>query len=53
MEQHRLVYYEKFPGLLDAIRRERVIRRWNHDGKIMRTEAVNSDWSDLADDAWL
>jgi putative endonuclease len=50
-DAHRLVYYEKFPGLLDAIRRERVIRRWNRDGKIMRIEAMNPDWRDLADDA--
>ncbi|MDE0796517.1 MAG: hypothetical protein OSB76_12950 [Alphaproteobacteria bacterium] len=51
MEQHHLVHYEKFPGLLNATRRERVIQRWNRDGKIMRIEAVNPDWSDLADDA--
>jgi putative endonuclease len=51
VEQHHLVYYEKFPDLLNATRRERVIRRWNRDGKIMRIEAVNPDWSYLADDA--
>ena len=50
-DQRRLVYYEKFAGLLDAMRRERVIRKWNRDGKIMRIEAVNPDWSYLADDA--
>ncbi len=47
-DERRLVYYEKFPGLLDAMRRERVIRNWNRDGKIMRIEAVNPDWKDLA-----
>ena len=30
------------------MRRERLIRKWNRDGKIMRIEAVNPDWQDLA-----
>lgn len=47
-DARRLVYYEKFPSRLDAIRRERVIRTWNRAGKIMRIEAMNPDWRDLA-----
>lgn len=46
----RLVYYEECGGLLAAIQRERVIRRWPRASKLMRIEARNPDWRDLAPD---
>ena len=43
----RLVYYEEFPAVLEALARERVIRACSRDWKIRRIERQNPDWEDL------
>lgn len=43
----RLVYYEEFPSLFEALAREKVIRDCSREWKIGRIERTNPDWADL------
>ena len=43
----RLVYYEAFESITDAIRREKRLKRWNRAWKIALIEAQNPNWEDL------
>src|SRR5919204_2934198 len=43
----RLVYFEKFQYVRDAIRREKQIKGWGRVKKIALIEAVNPKWDDL------
>lgn len=43
----RLVYYEVFDGMTEAIVREKQMKKWNRDWKIKRIEESNPDWDDL------
>ncbi|MFM8748358.1 MAG: GIY-YIG nuclease family protein [Aestuariivirga sp.] len=45
----RLVHYEEYPLIVDAIRREKTIKRWSRDWKIALVEKSNPDWTDLYD----
>jgi len=45
---HRLVHYETFDWLADAIAREKRIKAWKRDWKIRLIEEHNPDWEDLA-----
>jgi putative endonuclease len=47
----RLVYFESTPDVRAAIEREKQIKRWRRDKKIMLIEMANPDWRDLAE-AW-
>ena len=42
-----LVYYETFESSLDAINREKQLKKWNRSWKIALIEASNSTWKDL------
>ena len=44
----RLVWYEAHPTMLEAIRREKQIKRWKRDWKLQLIEAENSEWRDLS-----
>jgi len=44
---YRLVYYETYPTLEEAIRREKRLKRWPRDWKIRTIEASNPEWRDL------
>lgn len=44
-----LVYYEIFPSIIDAIKREKVLKKWNRSWKIQMIEAFNPMWRDLYD----
>ena len=44
----RLVYYEPHESMLEAIQREKAIKKWYRDWKIKLIESVNPDWNDLA-----
>ena len=44
---HRLVYYEEFVDVIQAIIREKRLKKWNRQWKIELIEKVNSDWGDL------
>ena len=44
---HRLVYYEAHTEMVEAISREKRIKRWNRAWKIRLIEINNPEWLDL------
>ncbi len=46
---HRLVYFENYSQVLNAIDREKEIKGWRREKKIALIESVNPTWEDLAD----
>ena len=46
----KLVYYEPFSKILDAIAREKQIKGWLRTKKIALIESMNPDWEDLSAD---
>lgn len=47
---HRLVYYEHFTYINNAIAREKELKDWNRAKKIALIEQNNPTWEDLAAD---
>lgn len=47
---HMLVYYEEYPNIVEAIRREKCLKRWKRLWKLKLIEKVNPDWRDLYND---
>ncbi len=45
---NRLVYYEDFADIRDAIAREKQIKGWLRAKKIALIESVNPKWNDLS-----
>jgi putative endonuclease len=45
---HRLVYFEAFGDIREAIRREKQIKGWLRARKVALIESVNPGWKDLA-----
>lgn len=45
-----LVYYEKFACIVDAITREKQLKKWNRKRKIALIEKDNPQWEDLYHD---
>lgn len=45
---HRLVHYESFGEIRDAIAREKQIKRWRREKKVRLIESHNPDWVDLS-----
>jgi putative endonuclease len=46
---NRLVHYELFETALEAIQREKSMKKWRHDWKINLIERNNPNWNDLYD----
>ncbi|MGO8954031.1 MAG: GIY-YIG nuclease family protein [Rhodomicrobium sp.] len=44
---HRLVYYEAFDDIENAIGREKHIKKWNRAWKVGLIEEKNLNWDDL------
>ena len=44
---HRLVYYDLHASMIEAIRREKQIKKWRRAWKIELIEKENPDWRDL------
>ena len=42
----KLVYYEKFYAIVDAIKREKQLKKWNRSWKIKLIEKLNPAWRD-------
>jgi len=42
-----LVYYESFDDILDAIQREKRLKKWDRKWKLILIEKDNPDWKDL------
>jgi putative endonuclease len=47
---HRLVYYEEYHDIEEAIRREKVIKGWRRERKLQLIESINPAWEDLYED---
>jgi putative endonuclease len=45
----RLLYYEAFENVLDAIAREKQLKGWRRSKKIALIESHNPRWEDLAE----
>ena len=43
----RLVYFEEFMDIRDAIAREKAIKSWRRSRKVLLIEARNPSWEDL------
>jgi len=44
---HRLVWYEEYGVIADAIAREKQLKKWRRDWKIRLIEESNPEWVDL------
>jgi putative endonuclease len=44
---YRLVYYETYPTAIEAIQREKSLKKWPRRWKIELIERHNPDWFDL------
>jgi putative endonuclease len=44
---NRLVYYERYGEIADAISREKKLKRWRREWKVALIEAGNPQWLDL------
>ena len=47
---HKLVWYEEYDNIEDAIAREKAIKRWRREWKLRRIEKLNPAWRDLYED---
>jgi putative endonuclease len=45
----RLVYYEPFDDIRDAIQREKTIKHWPRAWKVRLIHGMNPEWDDLYD----
>jgi putative endonuclease len=48
----RLVYFELHETMLDAIQREKRVKKWNRAWKLELIEEANPLWADLAEQAF-
>ena len=46
---NKLVYFEHFSQVSDAIRREKSIKKWKRDWKNKLINEINPQWNDLYD----
>ena len=46
---HLLVYYEIHATMLEAIAKEKQLKKWNREWKIKLIEGGNENWTDLYD----
>lgn len=45
---HLLVWYEQHETMINAIQREKQIKKWNRDWKVNLIQAKNPNWRDLS-----
>ena len=50
---HKLVYYEEYEYVMDALEREKQIKRWNRKKKENLIKMLNPQWKDLAEDWYI
>jgi len=46
----KLVYFEPFGDVLNAIAREKQFKRWRREKKVLLIEKTNPTWRDLSED---
>jgi putative endonuclease len=44
---HRLVHAEEYPTIMEAIVREKALKKWRREWKIALIEQANPEWDDL------
>lgn len=44
---HRLVHFEQYHSMVEAIDREKELKKWRRTWKIALVEKTNPDWRDL------
>ena len=49
-EVNQLVYFEQFDDMVNAITREKVLKKWNRAWKVRLIEKTNPNWLDLYGD---
>jgi len=49
---NRLVYYEEYENISDAIMREKQIKAGSRHKKNQLVESINPEWNDLSFDFW-
>jgi putative endonuclease len=47
---HRLVWFERFQYVGNAIDREKQIKRWRRDKKLLLIQGMNPAWVDLSEE---
>jgi putative endonuclease len=47
---HRLAYYETHKTAIEAITREKQLKKWKRDWKIRLIKTENPEWKDLSED---
>jgi putative endonuclease len=47
---HRLVYYEHYDRIQDAIAREKKVKEWKREWTVKLIKSMNPDWRDLYED---
>ena len=47
---HKLIYYEHCTSALDAIAREKQLKKWSRSKKLKLIATLNPRWIDLAED---
>ena len=47
---HRLVYFELHEDMVEALRREKQLKKWNRQWKLRLIEEKNPEWRDLYDE---
>jgi len=45
---NRLVYYEEFENIYDALAREKQLKKWRREKKLQLINRLNPDWIDLS-----
>ncbi len=45
---NKLVYFEEYDLIIDAIAREKQLKKWRREKKIVLIEKMNPKWEDLA-----
>jgi putative endonuclease len=48
----RLVYFEHFTYVLNAIAREKELKEWNRERKLQLIQSTNPTWQDLSKELW-
>ena len=46
----QLVWFEVHSDILEAIKREKQVKKWNRDWKVNLIQETNPDWRDLYDE---
>jgi putative endonuclease len=46
---NKLVYFETYNDINEAVLREKRLKKWNREWKIRLIESINPNWDDLTD----